>query len=51
MKKSKIEKLKGYANIHQQLAYLPEDDDGMAGRETIKAKNKFEGKKKHERPQ
>ena len=51
VKKSKIEKLKGYANIHQQLAYLPEDEDGMAGRETIKAKARFEGKKKPELPQ
>ena len=50
VKKSKIEKLKGYANIHQQLAYLPEDEDGMAGRETIKAKARFEGKKRPEWP-
>ena len=33
------------------MAYLPEYEDGMAGRETIKAKARFEGKKKPEWPQ
>lgn len=40
MKKNKIEKLKGYANIHHKLAFLPHEDD-MAGRETIKAEASF----------
>ena len=44
MEKEKLKTLKGYANIHNQLAFLPEDEDGMAGRETIKAKARFEDK-------
>ena len=43
MKKDSIKKLKGYADIHQQLAFSSYED-GMAGRETIKAKARFEGK-------
>jgi len=43
MMKNKIRKLKGYAEIHDQLAFLP-DEDGMTGRATIKAKARFEGK-------
>ena len=34
---AKVNTLKGYANIHNQLAFFPEDEDGMAGRETIKS--------------
>ena len=49
-KKKKVDKLKGYASIHNQLAFFPEDEDGMAGRETIKARARFEGKKRPEWP-
>ena len=45
MDKKKLDKLRGFAGIHNQLAHLPGDGDRMEGRETIKAKARFEGKK------
>lgn len=49
MNSEDLKKLRGFADIHNQLAYLPYDEDGrsgMAGRETIKAKSRFEGKRR-----